>query len=84
MRDPHTVSHLARAAAVTFVAPISDISAPETDKTLDFKVNRTGGNSGKSGSASSGSPPKVRGSNIVFLFGSSKDDGTPDRGAGDN
>ena len=84
MRDPHTVSHLARVAAVTFVAPISDISALKTDKALAFKVSRLGGNSGKSGSANSGSPPKVRGSNVVFLFGSSDDDGTPDRGTGDN
>lgn len=75
MRDPHTVSHLARAAAITFVAPISDISALKTAKALVVKASRSGGNSGGSGSANSGSPPKVRGSNVVFLFGSSDDDG---------
>lgn len=84
MRDPHTVSHLARAAAITFVATISDISTLKADKALAVKASRPGRNSGGSGSANSGSPLKVRGSNVVFLFGSSDDDGTPDRGTGGN
>jgi hypothetical protein len=84
MRDPHSVSHLARAAAIRFVAPISDISTLKADKALANKGNRSGGNSGGSDRANSGNLPKVRGSNVVFLFGSNDDDGMPDSGTGGN
>lgn len=98
MRDSHTVSHLARAAANTFAAPISDISTPKADKVLANKESRSGRNSGGSGdsnggsgiynggsslrggpgSANSGRHPKAKGSNVIFLFGSSDGDSRPD------
>ena len=95
MRDSHTVSHLALAAANTFAAPISAISTPKADKVRADKASRSGWNSGGSGDSNGGSGnynsgsslrggpgsancdrhPKVKGSNVIFLFGFRDDDG---------
>lgn len=84
MRDRHSVSHLARAAATRFGAPISDISTLKSDKALTNKGNRLGGNSSGPDGANSASLAKVRASNVIFLFGSIDNDSMLDKGSGDN
>ncbi len=84
MRDPHSVSYLARAAANRFGAPISEISTLKSDKALTNKGKRFGGNSNGSDETNSASLANVRGSNVVFLFGSIDNDSMLDKGSGDN
>lgn len=82
MRDPHPVSHLARAAAYRFGAPISDISTLKSDKALTSKRNKLGGNSSGSEGTNSAGLAKVRRSNVIFLFGSIDNDSMLDKGSG--